>query len=75
MTTTDTKTGIKPVTKQITVPCDAKTAFDVFVRRISHWWPAAEHSVAAMSNGPAPTVMLEPEIGGTFLAIPQLPLP
>ena len=59
----------EPVRKEITVSCDAKTAFDVFVRKIGDWWPAAEHSVAAMSKAPAPVIKLDPKVGGRIYEV------
>lgn len=64
-----TEATIEPIRKAITVPCDARTAFDVFARRISDWWPAAEHSVSAMEGKAAPKVVLELEEGGRLYEI------
>lgn len=67
MTALDTK--IEPIRKEITVACDAETAFDVFARRISDWWPVAEHSVSAMNGAVARKVVLDLVPGGRLYEI------
>ena len=60
---------IDPVRKEITVNCDAQTAFDTFARNISSWWPKDKHSVSAMNGKVAQNVILDPQTGGRIYEI------
>ena len=55
-----------PIIKTLEVTCDAATAFDVFVNRITAWWPLDGHSASAASGNAARGVTLEPRVGGAF---------
>lgn len=51
-----------PVRKSIVVKAAPARAFDVFVNRISHWWPADK----SISRSPQVDVVLEPRVGGRW---------
>lgn len=53
-----------PIVKTIELPCAARRAFDIFVNRISDWWPLDRHAVSAAAGKPALGVTIEPAIGG-----------
>lgn len=52
------------IVKTIEVPCDAATAFDVFVHRIGQWWPLDGHAASAAHGKAALDVTIEPRVGG-----------
>ena len=53
-----------PIVKTIEVGCDAEHAFDVFVNRITKWWPLDGHAASAASGKAALAVTIEPQFGG-----------
>jgi len=53
-----------PIVKTIDVPCDAATAFDVFVTKIGTWWPLDGHAASAAHGKAALDVTIEPRVGG-----------
>ncbi|MCP4821751.1 MAG: hypothetical protein GY883_21415 [Shimia sp.] len=53
-----------PIVKVATVACDAATAFDVFARQTSSWWPLEGHAVSARDGKAALAVTIETEVGG-----------
>lgn len=53
-----------PIVKEITVPCDAQMAFDIFVHRIASWWPLDGHSASAGDGKAAQDLTIEPHVGG-----------
>ncbi|WP_171178752.1 SRPBCC domain-containing protein [Ruegeria sp. HKCCD8929] len=53
-----------PIVKTVEVNCSAARAFEVFVTRISDWWPLDGHAVSAASGKPAQSVTIEPRVGG-----------
>ncbi|WP_282605501.1 SRPBCC family protein [Pelagibius sp. Alg239-R121] len=56
---------IDVVLKQVVVNCSAERAFAVFFEQIDHWWPKAQHSVAATKGlDKAPSVICEQREGG-----------
>jgi hypothetical protein len=38
-------TELAPVVATVVVPCDVRTAFDVFVHDMGSWWPVLSHSL------------------------------
>lgn len=57
---------IPPIEKSITVPCDRKTAYDVFLNRMSDWWPMGKFTYSAMKGAPATGIEIEPRTGGAI---------
>lgn len=56
---------VDPIKKLIVVPCDARTAFDIFAARTADWWPVEQHSLSAGRLGkPARSVTIEDQVGG-----------
>lgn len=53
-----------PIVKTIDVPCSPAHAFDVFVNRISDWWPLDGHAASAAAGKAALGVTIEPRVGG-----------
>jgi hypothetical protein len=37
--------SVAPLRREVRVPCDADTAFELFTAHIAAWWPVASHSV------------------------------
>ncbi|MEM7462956.1 MAG: SRPBCC family protein [Pseudomonadota bacterium] len=60
---------VEPVRKSILVPCDPKTAFEIFTTNIESWWPLDGHSVSAMNGKTAKSLVLEPGIDGQLYEI------
>jgi hypothetical protein len=60
---------IAPIEKTITVPCAPDTAFAIFTRDITKWWPLGVNSVSAMDGKPAQAVKLELKEGGRLSEI------
>ncbi|MEZ5912605.1 MAG: SRPBCC domain-containing protein [Paracoccaceae bacterium] len=53
-----------PIVKTITVACNAAQAFEIFVARISVWWPLDRHAASAAAGKAALAVTIEPQVGG-----------
>ena len=53
-----------PIIKSLEVPCNAATAFDVFVSRIGAWWPLDSHAASAADGKPARDATNEARVGG-----------
>ena len=53
-----------PVIKTLMVAASADRAFEVFVHRISSWWPLDGHAVSVASGKAAKSVTIEPREGG-----------
>ena len=53
-----------PIVKRQRVNCSAGQAFEVFVSRISAWWPLEEHAASAADGKAAQAVTFEPRVGG-----------
>ncbi|MEP4199096.1 MAG: SRPBCC domain-containing protein [Aliishimia sp.] len=53
-----------PIVKTINVPCSSAHAFDVFVNKISSWWPLDGHAASAAAGKAALAVTIEPHVGG-----------
>jgi len=53
-----------PIIKSLEVPCNAATAFDIFVTRISQWWPLDGHAASAATGKAALALGIEPHVGG-----------
>jgi Activator of Hsp90 ATPase homolog 1-like protein len=53
--------ALPPVHRSLTVPLDIEAAFDLFVRRISEWWPLEMRSV---SLADAVSAHIEERVGG-----------
>lgn len=64
-----TPSTIAPIEKTITVPCTPQTAFSIFTRDITKWWPLGVNSVSAMDGKPAQAVELELKQGGRLREI------
>ena len=60
---------IPPIEKSITVPCDQKTAFNVFVNDMGDWWPKDKFTYSMMKGAPAKTIRVEPREGGKITEI------
>lgn len=60
---------IDPIEKIIRVPCAPDTAFAIFTRDITKWWPLGVNSVSAMDGKPARAVKLELKEGGILTEI------
>lgn len=60
---------IAPIVKTISVPCSPDTAFSIFTRDITKWWPLGVNSVSAMDGKPAQAVKLELKEGGSLTEI------
>lgn len=60
---------IEPLVKTIEVPCDQRTAFEVFVNKMESWWPLSRFTVSAMAGGVARGLRVEPRVGGTIVEI------
>jgi hypothetical protein len=56
-------TDLSPIRRSVVVPLDPRAAFDLFVFRISEWWPLATRSVLL---GNAVSLHFEPRVGGRF---------
>ena len=53
-----------PITKTVDVNCAPDLAFEVFVNRITRWWPLDGHAVSASAGKAALAVTIEPVVGG-----------
>jgi uncharacterized protein YndB with AHSA1/START domain len=53
-----------PIIKTIDVPCAPQRAFDVFVRKITDWWPLDGHAASAAAGKAALGVTIETHVGG-----------
>ena len=62
---------IEPILKTIEVPCDQKTAFDVFLAGMDTWWPLGKFTVSAMSGETVKELRVEAKVGGTITEISQ----
>jgi uncharacterized protein YndB with AHSA1/START domain len=60
---------IDPIEKIIRVPCTPDTAFAIFTRDITKWWPLGVNSVSAMDGKPARAVKLELKEGDSLTEI------
>ena len=60
---------IPPIEKTITVPCDQKMAFDVFLNGMGDWWPKDKFTYSAMKGAPAKTIRVDPKEGGKITEI------
>lgn len=60
---------IAPIEKTISVPCSPDTAFAIFTRDITKWWPLGVNSVSAMDGKPAQAIRLELKEGGSLTEI------
>jgi hypothetical protein len=60
---------LDPIVKEIEVPCDQKTAFEVFVNDMGSWWPLDRFSVSAMLGQPSKALRVESREGGTITEI------
>ena len=60
---------IPPIEKSITVPCDQKMAFDVFLNGMKDWWPKDKFTLSAMKGAPAKTIRVDPRAGGEITEI------
>jgi len=58
-----------PIIKSIDVPCLPERAFEVFVTRISTWWPLGGHSASASSGHAARSITIDPRVGGAVIEI------
>ena len=58
-----------PVVKTIVVPCSPATAFAIFTRDMTQWWPMATNTVSAMSGTAARSLTLEPKVGGALVEV------
>lgn len=58
-----------PIVKTISVDCTPDHAFDVFVNRISRWWPLDTHAVSVAQGKPALSVVVEPKLGGAIYEV------
>ncbi|MCP5087049.1 MAG: hypothetical protein GY952_09645 [Rhodobacteraceae bacterium] len=58
-----------PIIKTIDLPCSASEAFDVFVHRMSSWWPLESHAVSAADGESAQSVTVEPFVSGAIYEI------
>ena len=58
-----------PVVRTIVVPCSAATAFAVFTRDMTKWWPLASNTVSAMTGTVARGVTMEEKLGGAVVEI------
>ncbi|MEP1201112.1 SRPBCC domain-containing protein [Tateyamaria sp.] len=55
-----------PIIKTIDVPCGVNRAFEIFVNRISAWWPLDGHAASAAAGKAALGVTIEPKVGGAI---------
>lgn len=53
-------TEIEQVRLSVTVPLSVERAFDLYARRIDHWWPRSAH----VGEVPMREAVLEPRLGG-----------
>ncbi|MEM7319446.1 MAG: SRPBCC domain-containing protein [Pseudomonadota bacterium] len=60
---------IAPIDKTLSVAVPPDRAFHLFTVRISSWWPADAHSVAAQQGGLPQDIVLEPETGGQIYEV------
>ena len=60
---------VEPIHKSIEVPCDPTTAFSIFTKNTSSWWPLEANSISAMNGEVAQSVTIEPQIGGQVFEI------
>lgn len=58
-----------PIVKTISVDCTPDHAFDVFVNRISRWWPLDTHAVSVGQGRSAQSVAIEPKVGGAIYEV------
>ncbi len=58
-----------PVVKTIIVPCDPATAFRIFTRDMTRWWPLDRHSMTAMRGGVAKSVHVGEGVGAKLTEI------
>ncbi len=54
------------IIKTVEVNCSPEHAFNVFVNRISSWWPLESHAVSASDGKAARMVTIEPFVGGAI---------
>lgn len=60
---------LEPIVKTITVPCDPKRAFEIFVDMPS-WWPLEKRSMSLMrAGGPAKSLTVEAQQGGKIIEL------
>ncbi len=64
--TTDLK--IEPIVKQLTVPRDARAAFDYFTADIDKWWPKRSHS---LGGDETKSITMETKVGGRLFETNQ----
>jgi hypothetical protein len=62
---------LDPIVKEIEVPCDQRTAFDVFVGDMGSWWPLERFSISAMMGQPSRGLRVESREGGSITEIAQ----
>ena len=55
---------LEPIKKVVEVPCSAERAFEVFVEKVTSWWPLDKNSVSAMNGEVAKQIVIEPKLGG-----------
>lgn len=55
--------------KSLDLAISAAAAFDVFVNRMSSWWPLGSHAVSASEGKAAQAVTVEPRVGGAVFEI------
>lgn len=60
--------AIAPVTRSIHVKCDPETAFGVFTRELTSWWPLDTHAIHA---GAVREVVWEERVGGEVFEIAE----
>lgn len=58
---------LDPIVKEIEVPCDQRTAFDVFVQDMATWWPFERFSVSALGGGTVKALRVEAREGGAII--------
>lgn len=54
--------AIESIRREIVVPVDKATAFEVFTARMTDWWPREHH----IGSGPIERVVIEPRDGGRW---------
>src|SRR6266705_7200174 len=60
---------IEPIVKSIEVPCDQKTAFEVFLNEMDSWWPLAKFTVSAMAGKAAASIRVDSRLGGEIVEV------
>jgi uncharacterized protein YndB with AHSA1/START domain len=58
----EVEAGLAAIVKEVDVPLDAVTAFDLFTRDIGAWWPVTTHSVTGSGD-----VRFESGVGGRIV--------